>query len=605
MDFLRILFVCFFFFPSVSTLAIEHCFYNRDGHEVYHNDLPVCRCFAHCKCLSEFFFNDVCQENRPNAIDRAWHEFISNIARAREEGPFLYHLRSSSGFSLDSMEYMIEDRNYVHSVSDYLTILKKCKDRMEESRLADIKGAPYYVSKKEEDIKDRIASVEARYAKAMQILDEIPNKIFPLYLEAIENCPHQTRFASYNKSLIYALTGHWNTCLEERKRYIDLSNEHNDRKMRSNEYQSYGEACLEVNSFDDAIDALTKAIMVNPNNQQAYFYRASAYYEIGQFDLALDDYLKSNRESEIDGSAFYSPMRWSSPVFICPGNEPSKTAIAPNFNIWNANKSATQEFTQALLMNLCKGVSEATVDFVPSLCKTTYGLGTTLWAVAKDPIESSKLFADACCEMSDVIVEYCKTLDADTLDTCVDQIKMLYNNYSQLSDAEKGALIGYTIGKYGVDIFVPVGCLKGVAAYHKLRNANRICQFESMALSTANKEAIVASSLQHAAEREAFFKNVRIEIDKQNKHIPGKYNYDQRKSVFEYPDAEELLRKYGGKGTRCRGNLGEPGYQEIINFERCIGYNICEKTGEKIATTWGKIHYSKNGAHIVPTRSRK
>jgi len=31
-----------------------------DGQEVEtHNDLPVCRCFAHCNCFSEFFYDNV------------------------------------------------------------------------------------------------------------------------------------------------------------------------------------------------------------------------------------------------------------------------------------------------------------------------------------------------------------------------------------------------------------------------------------------------------------------------------------------------------------------------------------------------------------------
>jgi hypothetical protein len=47
--------------------------------------------------------------------------------------------------------------------------------------------------------------------------------------------------------------------------------------------------------------------------------------------------------------------------------------------------------------------------------------------------------------------------------------------------------------------------------------------------------------------------------------------------------------------------LGMPGYKEI----EFIGYEVNEKTGEKIATTWGEIHYSKNGTHIVPTKARK
>lgn len=56
-------------------------------------------------------------------------------------------------------------------------------------------------------------------------------------------------------------------------------------------------------------------------------------------------------------------------------------------------------------------------------------------------------------------------------------------------------LIGHAIGKYGIDILAPATGIKSVSTYRKLKDANRICELESMALSSANKEAIVSSSL--------------------------------------------------------------------------------------------------------------
>jgi hypothetical protein len=207
--------------------------------------------------------------------------------------------------------------------------------------------------------------------------------------------------------------------------------------------------------------------------------------------------------------------------------------------------------------------------------------------------------------MAECVADYCKNVDWQTVEGYVDQVKTLCERFDQLSDSEKGELIGYTIGKYGVDLFAGGAVVKSVSTYRKLRTANRLCTLEAMAVSNANKEAVVTSSLKHASERELFFKNVKLEWDKQNKHVIGKHNYQPGKSIFEHPNAEDLLKKYSGKGKPVRGNFGEPGYQEIINFEELIGYNICDQTGEKIPTTWGKIHYSKNGAHIVPTRPKQ
>ena len=58
------------------------------------------------------------------------------------------------------------------------------------------------------------------------------------------------------------------------------------------------------------------------------------------------------------------------------------------------------------------------------------------------------------------------------------------------------------------------------------------------------------------------------------------------------------------RGFREYGIAGEAGYKEVVNFHEFIGYTVSLETGEKIPTTWGKIHYAKTGVHIVPTTPR-
>ena len=225
--------------------------------------------------------------------------------------------------------------------------------------------------------------------------------------------------------------------------------------------------------------------------------------------------------------------------------------------------------------------------------------------------ENVKDFANTCYEMGECVVDYCKNMDAETIDGYVDQIKTLYQRYDQLSDAEKGEALGSIIGTYGVEIFSGIGAAKGAQfvnkgfqTYRTLRNANRVCNMESMIASSAEKEAVTTVAMKHAAEREHYLENLKIEWDKQNKHIPGKHNYVPQKSILEYSDPESLLKKYAGRGVPVRESFGNPGYQEIVDFEEVIGFYVSEIDGTQIPTTWGKIHYSKNGAHIVPTRPR-
>ncbi|MEC1080430.1 T7SS effector LXG polymorphic toxin, partial [Bacillus paralicheniformis] len=95
----------------------------------------------------------------------------------------------------------------------------------------------------------------------------------------------------------------------------------------------------------------------------------------------------------------------------------------------------------------------------------------------------------------------------------------------------------------------------------------------------------------------------------QEKHIPGTPNYKQEiangrknKSIF-YGDnktAQELLDKFAGKGTLLKN-----GVKERVDFGKVIGKFYDKDTGKYVETTRGLIHYSKNGAHIVPSEPLK
>ncbi len=86
-----------------------------------------------------------------------------------------------------------------------------------------------------------------------------------------------------------------------------------------------------------------------------------------------------------------------------------------------------------------------------------------------------------------------------------------------------------------------------------------------------------------------------VHAGKQGKHIPGHPNYQPGKSIFT-GDAQKLLDKCAGKGEWIGQN------KERVDFGEIIGKYVDPVTGEAVETTKGIIHYSKNGAHIVPAR---
>lgn len=392
------------------------------------------------------------------------------------------------------------------------------------------------------------------------------------FLELYNNCiiNHRNYRSVFERGKIHFDLGNNELCLNDMMTLIkaNVSKELLDEIKPADLLLTKGQAFLEMGEYEKAIAALSNAIEEDPTNKEAYFHRASAYFETGDFNLALKDYLSS---------------------------EKGKTASKSFFQ-------ASQEFTQEVVKSACQGASEAAIDFVPSMCSSVYGLSETLWTINQHPIESTKNFANACKEMADCVVDYYKTHDLEnSIDECVDEVKILYEKFDQFTDREKGQLIGYAIGKYGIDIFGGGAVLKGVAAYRNLRNANRICNLEAMAVSTTNKEAVVTSALKHNAERDAFFKNVKIHWDRQNKHIPGKHNYEPGKSIFEHNNPQKLLDDFAGKGRSMSQDLpGNLGYKEAVDFSEHIGVWINKENTLALPTTKGTIHYSKNGAHIVP-----
>ena len=70
-----------------------------------------------------------------------------------------------------------------------------------------------------------------------------------------------------------------------------------------------------------------------------------------------------------------------------------------------------------------------------------------------------------------------------------------------------------------------------------------------------------------------------------------------------HPDPQALLDSHAGTGQQIGATpVGQPGSKERVDFGTPIGEHRDASTGTSTPTTVGIIHYSKNGAHIVPAR---
>jgi hypothetical protein len=91
-----------------------------------------------------------------------------------------------------------------------------------------------------------------------------------------------------------------------------------------------------------------------------------------------------------------------------------------------------------------------------------------------------------------------------------------------------------------------------------------------------------------------------IHFGRQAKHMPGHSNHDPAKSTITLPlpRLQELVESKGGTGIWRGSN------KEVVDFGVPIGTYRVPGGGSPVSTSWGTIHYSKFGAHVVPARPR-
>lgn len=190
----------------------------------------------------------------------------------------------------------------------------------------------------------------------------------------------------------------------------------------------------------------------------------------------------------------------------------------------------------------------------------------------------------------------------------VPELKELIQNYDQLGDFQKGKLFGSIVGKYGLDIFLAKQSVAFLKSLKDLKKANKTLTLDALASSEKVAPILVETEQRWAKYQLEVIRNgeVKIHEGRQGKHILEHKNYKdairkgENPSIFIHSMPEELFIKFAGTGIKEGSELfGMAGYKEIVDFKEFIGYSVT-RTGEKTATTLGKIHYAKDGVHIVP-----
>lgn len=133
-----------------------------------------------------------------------------------------------------------------------------------------------------------------------------------------------------------------------------------------------GRSELEAGLYADAILTLTDLLDKYPSNHEAYLDRAEAYFELGDFDVSLKDYLASEIKHD-------------------PISSDAKDML---------------DFSLGLTKGILQSGAQAGIEFIPSILSSLQGLSQGLWAFSQNPVHISKQFVQAAQNCVDFVKEH-------------------------------------------------------------------------------------------------------------------------------------------------------------------------------------------------------
>ena len=160
-------------------------------------------------------------------------------------------------------------------------------------RLAEFKrneGIRYFTIN---ELKDDLKSSEKQFKKTIKILDDQQEIAFANSKSSLDYCLqyHDRPKAHFERGVFCFLEGHALDALEHVYKAINLGKDLDSLGEDATLLKAQMESALGL--YAEAVESLTNLIQKDPTNKTAYYERASAYFEVGDFDLALTDYLSS------------------------------------------------------------------------------------------------------------------------------------------------------------------------------------------------------------------------------------------------------------------------------------------------------------------------
>lgn len=321
-------------------------------------------------------------------------------------------------------------------------------------------------------------------------LHEIQDKI-------IYDCAYKCHnvYAVWDQGFSFFMKGELMNSLEIMKSLIDQYGE-NLPKI----YEMQGEISQELGLYKEAVKSLSEAIKLDPENKDAYYSRASCYFELGDYEKSIEDFIKSGFSSKkIDSEDFDS-----------------------------------LDFATGLLKGTSLAALGSLEDFLPSIYSSVSGLTNGLWSFVNNPIDCSIEMIQACKTIASLVSD---NSAYENLRLLIPEIGQLAENWDSSSPFKKGELLGNIIGKHGTDIFITGASIKAFKAYTNLRKANNLMTLEGMTKAAKKKKILEFS--------ETWNKKSNAAIEKIQNDLSGRELYKQLRDITDENHLRKALHKHG------------------------------------------------------------
>ena len=448
--------------------------------------------------------------------------FNSIVGYSKEEEFYVWDFfdcnRAFSAIKDDIIQiYKIKENDYKRCVEEnqkHIKLIKSCgydylfdednNYKSIERVVKDIQGSLYWE-------KRSLAYAKKYRDRDLDKLYGCQGKVDALFSQIYQQCideKHQWLGVYYQRGIINFNNGNIFEVLQDIEELIE--NSENLEDFLSRIYLLKGQSEVELGLYHDAIASLYIALREDPKNKEAYFERAQAYFELGEFDKAISDFLETGLKSET-----INPEDFSSLLFA-----------------------------KGLIFGVLRGGKDGAIEFVPSALASLQGLSNGLWAFVTNPENCSKEIVAASRSFIEFMID---SSSVEIIKGLVPELGELIGNWGTISDEKKGDLMGYVIGKYGIDILITTGSIKAFQAYRNLKRANNLFTLEKLSMNT---EVILKKSLKKHEKVEIAKKS--LDLSKINPKIyiqlEKQYLKDGKKSIFKaLKNAEETLQTHKAK----------------------------------------------------------